>query len=89
MDSKNVKGGTIINKEMKPKAEIIACQEDWERLYKAEKSLEKVQRLNWILQEIHQTLTWFLKFWGTPKDDKKKKLLDICLVCMATFGSDL
>lgn len=89
MDSKNVKGGIIINKEMKIKAEIITCQEDWERLYKAEKSIEKVQRLNWISQEIYQTLTWFLKFCETPKDDKKKKLLDICLVFMASFGSDL
>lgn len=42
MDSKNVRGGIIINKEMKLKAEITACWEDWERLYKAEKSLEKV-----------------------------------------------
>ena len=41
MDSKNVRGGVIIKKEMKLKAEIIACWEDWKGFTKQKSHLRK------------------------------------------------
>ena len=38
-------GGTILNEDIKIKAEITACQENWESLYEIELSLEKYKKV--------------------------------------------